>query len=145
MPAKPTEKQITFFLEAEDRNQFQQLCKTTGISASMVLRSWVLSALKEQRIEMNVTPEATTTTTPQVVNSSISDSQLKNILQRLDSLERQQPLLEKEELMFMKDEVLGEDMGTIRNRLGVVETQLQALGGSIAWERVVTDAENQSE
>ena len=145
MPAKPTEKQITFFLEAEDRNQFQQLCKTTGISASMVLRSWVLAALKEQRIEMNVTPEVTTTTTPQVVNSSISDSQLKNILQRLDSLERQQPLLEKEELMFMKDEVLGEDMGTIRNRLGVVETQLQALGGSIAWERVVTDAENQSE
>ena len=145
MPAKPTEKQITFFLEAEDRNQFQQLCKTTGISASMVLRSWVLSALKEQRIEMNVTPEATTTTTPQVVNSSISDSQLKNILQRLDSLERQQPLLEKEELMFMKDEVLGDDMGTIRNRLGGVETQVQALGGSIAWERVVTDAENQSE
>ena len=145
MPAKPIEKQITFFLEAEDRNQFQQLCKTTGISASMVLRSWVLSALKEQRIEMNVTPEATTTTTPQVVNSSISDSQLKNILQRLDSLERQQPLLEKEELMFMKDEVLGDDMGTIRNRLGVVETQVQALGGSIAWERVVTDAENQSE
>ena len=145
MPAKPTEKQITFFLEAEDRNQFQQLCKTPGISASMVLRSWVLAALKEQRIEMNVTPEVTTTTAPQVVNSSISDSQLKNILQRLDSLERQQPLLEKEELMFMKDEVLGEDMGTIRNRLGVVETQLQALGGSIAWERVVTDAENQSE
>ena len=145
MPAKPTEKQITFFLEAEDRNQFQQLCKTTGISASMVLRSWVLAALKEQRIEMNVTPEATSTTTPQVVNSSISDSQLKNILQRLDSLERQQPLLEKEELMFMKDEVLGDDMGTIRNRLGVVETQLQAMGGSIAWERVVTDAENQSE
>ena len=103
------------------------------------------AALKEQRIEMNVTPEVTTTTAPQVVNSSISDSQLKNILQRLDSLERQQPLLEKEELMFMKDEVLGEDMGTIRNRLGVVETQLQALGGSIAWERVVTDAENQSE
>ena len=145
MPAKPTEKQITFFLEAEDRNQFQQLCKTTGISASMVLRSWVLAALKEQRLEMNVTPEAITPTAPQVVNSSISDGQLKNILTRLDSLERQQPLLEKEELMFMKDEVLGEDMGTIRNRLGVVETQLQALGGSIAWERVVTDAENQSE
>ena len=145
MPAKPTEKQITFFLEAEDRNQFQQLCKTTGISASMVLRSWVLAALKEQRIEMNVTPEVTTTTAPQVVNSSISDGQLKSILTRLDALERQQPLLEKEELMFMKDEVLGDDMGTIRNRLGVVETQLQALGGSIAWERVVTDAENQSE
>jgi len=145
VPAKPTEKQITFFLEAEDRNQFQQLCKTTGISASMVLRSWVLAALKEQRIEMNVTPEVTTTTAPQVVNSSISDGQLKSILTRLDALERQQPLLEKEELMFMKDEVLGDDMGTIRNRLGVVETQLQALGGSIAWERVVTDAENQSE
>ena len=145
MPAKPTEKQITFFLESEDRKQFHQLCKTTGISASMVLRSWVLAALKEQRLETNIAPEVATTTTPQVVSSGISDGQLKNILTRLDSLERQQPLLEKEELMFMKDEVLGEDMGTIRNRLGVVETQLQALGGSIAWERVVTDAENQSE
>jgi len=144
VPAKPTEKQITFFLEAEDRNQFQQLCKTTGISASMVLRSWVLAALKEQRIEMNVTPEATTTTAPQVVNSSISDGQLKSILTRLDALERQQPLLEKEELMFMKDEVLG-DMGTIRNRLGVVETQLQAMGGSIAWNKIVRDAETPSD
>ena len=145
MPAKPTEKQITFFLESEDRKQFQQLCKTTGISASMVLRSWVLAALKEQRIEMNVTPEATTTTAPQVVNSSISDGQLKTILTRLDALERQQPLLEKEELMFMKDEVLGDDMGTIRNRLGVVETQLQAMGGSIAWNKVVKDAEESKE
>ena len=145
MPAKPTEKQITFFLEAEDRNQFQKLCTTTGISASMVLRSWVLAALKEQRIEMNVTPEATTTTATQVVNSSISDGQLKSILTRLDALERQQPLLEKEELMFMKDEVLGDDMGTIRNRLGVVETQLQAMGGSIAWNKIVRDAETPSD
>ena len=140
MPAKPTEKQITFFLEAEDRNQFQQLCKTTGISASMVLRSWVLAALKEQRLETNVVPEVATTTTPQVVSSSISDGQLKTILTRLDALERQQPLLEKEELMFIKDEVLGEDMGTIRNRLGICESQLQALGGSVAWEKVIGDA-----
>ena len=111
----------------------------------MVLRSWVLAALKEQKLEMNVTPEATTTTAPQVVSSGISDGQLKNILTRLDSLERQQPLLEKEELMFMKDEVLGDDMGTIRNRLGVVETQLQAMGGSIAWNKVVKDAEESRE
>ena len=145
MPAKPTEKQITFFLEAEDRNQFQQLCKTTGISASMVLRSWVLAALKEQRLETNIAPEVATTTTPQVVSSGISDGQLKNILTRLDALERQQPLLEKEELMFMKDEVLGDDMGTIRNRLGVVETQLQAMGGSIAWNKIVKDAETPSD
>ena len=58
-------------------------------------------------------------------------------------MERQQPLLEKEELMFMKDEVLGDDM-TIRNRLGVVETQLQALECSIAWNKIVTDAETPS-
>ena len=145
MPAKPTEKQITFFLESEDRQQFQQLCKTSGISASMVLRSWVLAALKDQRLEMNVAPEVTTSTAPQVVNSSISDGQLKSILTRLDALERQQPLLEKEELMFMKDEVLGDDMGTIRNRLGVVETQLQAMGGSIAWNKIVRDAETPSD
>ena len=111
----------------------------------MVLRSWVLAALKDQRLEMNVAPEVTTSTAPQVVNSSISDGQLKSILTRLDALERQQPLLEKEELMFMKDEVLGDDMGTIRNRLGVVETQLQAMGGSIAWNKIVKDAETPSD
>ena len=33
---------------------------------------------------------------------------------------------------FIKDEVLGDKFGTLRNRMGVVESQLQDLGGNIA-------------
>ena len=35
---------------------------------------------------------------------------------------------------FIKDEVLGSSMGTLRNRIGVVEHQVQELGGNITKE-----------
>ncbi len=41
----------------------------------------------------------------------------------------------------MKKEVLDGEFGSMRHRIGVVETQVQALGGSIAWEKAVKDAE----
>ena len=50
-------------------------------------------------------------------------------------------ILEQKDLDFIKYEVLGDALGTIRYRIGVCETQLQSLGGSIAWERVVEDVE----
>ena len=70
----------------------------------------------------------------------VFDALVKSILTRLDALERQQPLLEKEELMFMKDEVLGDDMGTIRNRLESLKLNYRQWS-SIAWNKIVRDAE----
>ena len=34
----------------------------------------------------------------------------------------------------MKNEILNDKFGTVRNRLGVVETMIQNTGKSIAWE-----------
>ena len=142
MVAKSTDKQITFFLDEQDRDQWNKLCKTTGMSSSLVLRSWVLAALKNQKIDVEVAPEPVTYSATQVVDNSKVDGLITQLMQRVDTLERQQGVLEQKDLDFIKYEVLGDAMGTIRNRIGVCETQLQSLGGSIAWEKVVKDVEN---
>ena len=141
MVAKSTDKQITFFLDEQDRDQWNQLCNTTGMSSSLVLRSWVLAALKNQKIDVEVAPEPVTYSATQVVDNSKVDGLITQLMQRVDTLERQQGVLGQKDLDFIKYEVLGDAMGTIRNRIGVCETQLQSLGGSIAWERVVEDVE----
>jgi len=143
--AKSTDKQVSFFLDEKDRDQWQKLCKTSGISSSMVLRSWILSALQKQKIDVEVAPEQVSYTTTKTIDNSQFDSQLNELMTRIDSLERQQSVLENKDLEFIKDEVLGDDMGTLRNRLGVCESLLQSLGGSIAWEKVVKDAKEHSE
>ena len=145
MVAKSTDKQVSFFLDEKDRDQWQKLCKTSGISSSMVLRSWILSALQKQKIDVEVAPEQVSYTTTKTIDNSQFDSQLNELMTRIDSLERQQSVLENKDLEFIKDEVLGDDMGTLRNRLGVCESLLQSLGGSIAWEKVVKDAKEHSE
>ena len=76
------------------------------------------------------------------VDNSKVDGLITQLMQRVDTLERQQGVLEQKDLDFIKYEVLGDAMGTIRNRIGVCETQLQSLGGSIAWNKVVKDVEN---
>ncbi len=111
------------------------------MSSSLVLRSWVLAALKNQKIDVEVAPEPVTYSATQVVDNSKVDGLITQLMQRVDTLERQQGVLEQKDLDFIKYEVLGDAMGTIRNRIGVCETQLQSLGGSIAWERVVEDVE----
>ena len=135
MVAKSTDKQVSFFLDEKDRDQWQKLCKTSGISSSMALRGWILSALQKQKIDVEVTPEPVSYTAQQSVDNTKVEGLLNELMTRIDSLERQQGVLEN-----IKDEVLGDDMGTIRNRLGICESQLQALGGSIAWEKVIGDA-----
>ena len=141
MVAKSTDKQITFFLDEQDRDQWNKLCKTTGMSSSLDLRCWVLAALKNQKNDVEVAPEPVTYSATQVVDNSKVDGLITALMQRVDTLERQQGVLEQKDLDFIKYEVLGDAMGTIRNRIGVCETQLQSLGGSIAWERVVEDVE----
>ena len=145
MVAKSTDKQVSFFLDEKDRDQWQKLCKTSGISSSMVLRSWILSALQKQKIDVEVAPEQVSLSASKTIDNSQFDGQLNELMTRIDSLERQQSVLENKDLEFIKDEVLGDDMGTLRNRIGVCESLIQSLGGSIAWEKVVKDAKEHSE
>ena len=89
------------------------------MSSSLVLRSWVLAALKNQKIDVEVAPEPVTYSATKVVDNSKVDGLITQLMQRVDTLERQQGVLEQKDLDFIKYEVLGDAMGTIRNRIGV--------------------------
>ena len=136
MSEKPNEKQVSFFIDEKEREQFQQLCKTQGISASNVLRSWVQSVLQTQDLRVETPPEGRTLTRSiGTTEQANNNHQLAVIKQRLDKVERIFNYINEQELEFMKNEVLGDEFGTIRNRVGVCESKLQELGGSITWKK----------
>ena len=56
---------------------------------------------------------------------------LENLISRIDEVERNTAYLNDNQMQFIKEEVLGDAMGTLRNRMGVVENQIQELGGNI--------------
>jgi len=102
------------------------------------LRSWIQQALKDQHIEVNVPPDARTLQLQNVSTAAASnnydDTVIKGMLERIDKVERIFNYIDEDELEFMKNEILNDKFGTVRNRLGVVETILQNTGKSIAWE-----------
>ena len=53
-------------------------------------------------------------------------------MSRLDEVERNTAYLNENQMEFIKDEVLGDEMGTLRNRIGVVEKEINQLGGNIS-------------
>ena len=126
MAGKPNEKQITFYIDSVERDQFQSLCKTLNMSAANVLRKWIQQALETGSIQSQATYNLSTETTNITENDVI-----KNILTRLNEIEKNTSYLNENQMEFIKDEVLGSSMGTLRNRIGVVEHQLQELGGNI--------------
>ena len=64
---------------------------------------------------------------------------LGNALKRLDSLERSIPKFDIAELQKMKKEILNGEFGSMRYRMGIIESQVQELGGSIAWDKGPTE------
>jgi len=138
MSERSNEKQVSFFVDEKEREQFRQLCKTSGISVANVLRSWIQQALIDQRIEVNVPPDARTLQLQNVSSTSqggsYDDTVIKGMLERIDKVERIFNYIDEDELEFMKNEILNDKFGTVRNRIGVVETILQNSGKSIAWE-----------
>ena len=64
MGAKEGQKMLTLWIDAEERDAFQTLCKTQGISVSSALRHWIQTAVREQTISIapadpGTAPEAT--------------------------------------------------------------------------------------
>ena len=132
---RPNELQVSFYIDSKERQQFQELCKTQGISVSNVLRMWIQQALQTQSLNVETPPDGRTVTNTVVAStSSETNHELAVIKKRLDKVERIFNFINETELEFIKNEVIGEDFGTIRNRVGVCESQLQQLGGSISWK-----------
>ena len=132
---RPNELQVSFYIDSKERQQFQELCKTSGVSVSNTLRMWIQTALQSQSLNVETPPDGkTVTNTVVATTSSETNHQLAVIKKRLDKVERIFNFINETELEFIKNEVIGEEFGTIRNRVGVVESQLQELGGSISWK-----------
>ena len=132
---RPNELQVSFYIDSKEREQFQQLCKTTGVSVSNTLRMWIQTALQSQSLNVETPPDVkTVTNTVGATTTSETNHQLAVIKKRLDKVERIFNFINETELEFIKNEVIGEEFGTIRNRVGVVESQLQQMGGSISWK-----------
>ena len=116
-----------------------------GWSVSGVIRGGIQSALEEQSIQVPTDGAgATPPAVAQPVTNPVDTTVFKEVLHRLDNLERTVPDFDIDDLERMKKEVLDGDFGAMRHRVGVVETQVQALGGSIAWEKAVKDADKKS-
>ena len=132
---RPNELQVSFYIDSKERQQFQELCKTSGVSVSNTLRMWIQTALQSQTLNVETPPDGkTVTNTVVATTSSETNHQLAVIKKRLDKVERIFNFINETELEFIKNEVIGEEFGTIRNRVGVVESQLQQMGGSISWK-----------
>ena len=131
MPAQADQKMVAFYVEQDERDAFKNLCRTLGTDVSSVLRRFVQTAIQQQSVDFVVArTEASEGASAPVVEPEV----LKAVLKRLEVLERSVPKFDLDDLVRMRKEVLGGGFGSLRYRMGVMEAQVQSLGGSIAWE-----------
>ncbi len=133
MAHKEGEKQLSLWIDGEEKDQFAALCRTMGTSVSSVIKTWVMKAITEQSLEISLTPSETPRRTPIPTSSAIDKDLVQSLLKRIDTLERSVPKFDIDELQKMKKEILNGEFGSMRYRMGVIENQVQELGGSIAW------------
>ena len=126
---RANEKQITFCIDEVVREQFQTLCTTLDVSAANVMRKWIDTALENG--DVNLQAAASGSNEPRNFIDDNDKQVIKNILSRLDEVERKTAYLNDNQMKFIKEEVLGDELGTLRNRMGVCEKELQQLGGNI--------------
>ena len=65
-------------------------------------------------------------------------------MERLDKVERIYNYIDEEALEFIKKEVLSDEFGTVRHRIGVVEDRLQNIGVQ-SHGRIIREATDDSE
>ena len=133
MPAQPDQKMVAVYVEQDERDAFKTLCRTLGTDVSTVLRRFIQTAIQQQSVEFVMARSETTEGASAPV---LEPEVLKAVLKRLEVLERSMPKFDVDDLVKMRKEVLDGGFGSLRYRMGVMEVQVQSLGGSIAWENV---------
>ena len=134
MAAKAGQKMLTLWVDEAEIDALKNLCKTNGISVSSALRSWILTAVQAQSTNLVAAgSDSPTEAASKPTGAAVPPEKLRELMTRMASLEKAMPNFDEEDLIRMRDEVLGSEFGTMRHRIGVVEAQLQSLGGSIAW------------
>ena len=133
MPAQPDQKMVAVYVEQDERDAFKTLCRTLGTDVSTVLRRFIQTAIQQQTVGFVVVRSETSEGASAPV---LEPEVLKAVLKRLEVLERSMPKFDVDDLVRMRKEVLDGGFGSLRYRMGVMEAQVQSLGGSIAWENV---------
>lgn len=133
MPAQPDQKMVAVYVEQDERDAFKTLCRTLGTDVSTVLRRFIQTAIQQQSVEFVVARSETSKGASAPV---LEPEVLKAVLKRLEVLERSMPKFDVDDLVKMRKEVLDGGFGSLRYRMGVMEAQVQSLGGSIAWENI---------
>lgn len=118
-------------MDQEERDAFKTLCRTLGTDVSTILRRFIQTAIQQQSVEFVVARSETSEGASAPV---LEPEVLKAVLKRLEVLERSVPKFDVDDLVKMRREVLDGGFGSLRYRMGVMEAQVQSLGGSIAWE-----------
>ena len=126
----PELRQVSFWVDEEERDALQQLCKTRGESVSDAFRKWITASLDAQTTELSAIHSSTAKGHR---TSVVEPETLKVLMKRIEGLERAMPKFDLDDLVRMKSEVLDGEFGSMRHRIGVVESQVQSLGGSISW------------
>ena len=125
---------LTLWVEGAEREALQNLCKTNGISVSSALRNWILTALQQQSTNLVAASSDSPTERPsRPTGDAVPPELLNELMQRMATLEKAMPTFDQDDIDAMKEEVMGGKFGSMRYRIGVLEAQLQSLGGSIAW------------
>ena len=149
MPAKAGQKMLTLWVDESERDALQTLCKTNGTSVSAFLRSVVIKAVEEQTTAFipaaqsgDTTPSEMTEREKALTHGWQKDSErIRHLEKRLASLEKAMPKFNEDDLVEMRQEILSGESGSMRYRMGIVEAQLQSLGGSIAWKSGSTESD----
>ena len=123
---------VAVYVEKEERDAFKTLCRTMGTDVSTVLRRFIQTAIQQQTVEFVV---ARSETSDGAAAPAMDMELIGSLMGRLAFLEQTMPKFDVDDLVRMKKEILDGEFGSMRYRVGVVEAQLQSLGGSIAWER----------
>ena len=139
MAHREGEKQVSFYIDEEEKEQFNTLCKTMNVSVGVAMRNFIIKANQEQNLGISAAHTDSPRTLPRTSVKAVDDGVVKNVLKRLDSLERSIPKFDIEELQRMKKEILNGEFGSMRYRMGIIENQVQELGGSIAWDKGLTE------
>ena len=122
-------KQITMWVDSDERDAFQALCKTLGTDASSALRKFIQRSIQGQSVEFQVVDSSETP----AASGGVAPEVLTAILKRLEKVERAVPKFDIDDLMQMRKEILEGDFGSMKYRVGIVESQVQSLGGNIVW------------
>ena len=97
---RANEKQITFCIDEVIREQFQTLCTTLDVSAANVMRKWIDTALENG--DINLQAAASGSNEPKNIIDDNDKKVIKNILSRLDEVERNTAYLNDNQMKFIK-------------------------------------------